>query len=313
MLISLPSTWEYKNLPMRTTIIEFLLRFAASGLLPATWFIKNRPAPSDLSAKTGPLHLEIVSHCWNYSPMLRYQLSALVQYPPQQCHVVMTVFYSAEDKATSTLLAQYQTVNVDRVTWNFQCLSTPALLRRAIGRNKAAKATQADWIWFTDCDVLFYDKALDTLTERLQGKQALLVYPQVLLSTPLLAASDAMLTTQPLSEQNDPLTPPAIDYTQFTPRTFDRATGPIQIMHGDAARQCGYCDDLTTYQTPREHWAKTYEDRAFRWLLGTQGEALDIPNIYWIRHQEKGRYRQNSGVSRLRKLNRTLKSKWLDR
>jgi hypothetical protein len=290
------------------SVQEFLLRFAASGLIPATWFIKNRPKPSELAVKTGQLHLEIVSHCWNYANMLTYQLASLAKYPPQKLNVTMTVFYSAEDSATVALLNQFKKLRVENVNWNFQCLTTPELLRRAIGRNKAAKASQADWVWFTDCDVLFYENALDTLSDRLQAKQSLLVYPHTLLATPLLESADPMLQVEA-----EKITKLDIDREKFSPRKFDRATGPIQIMHGDAARLCGYCADLKVYQTPRNHWAKTYEDRAFRWLLGTQGEPLQIPNIYWIRHQEKGRYRKDSGFTGLRKLNRKLKSTLLNR
>ena len=46
---------------------------------------------------------------------------------------------------------------------------------------------------------------------------------------------------------------------------------------------------------------KTYEDRAFRWLIGTHGTPLDIPNVCQIRHIVKGRYNKNSFFTRVRK------------
>ena len=80
-----------------------------------------------------------------------------------------------------------------------------------------------------------------------------------------------------------------------------KAKGPHQITHGDIARACGYCDAIKHYQTPAERWMKTYEDRAFRWLIGTHGTPLDIPNVCQIRHIVKGRYKKDSLFTRLRK------------
>ena len=48
-------------------------------------------------------------------------------------------------------------------------------------------------------------------------------------------------------------------------------------------------------------WMKTYEDRAFRWLIGTHGTPLDIPNVCQIRHIVKGRYKTDSWWTKVRK------------
>lgn len=285
------------------TLLELLIRFAASGLVPASVFFEQ-PRPDLLQRKTGRLHLQIVSHCWQYTHLLAYQLNSLVAYPPQTLNLTFTVFYAREDEATRQLLEAFSQRSVPGVIWDFQVLETPQLMRRAIGRNKAAKSTQADWIWFTDCDVLFYESALDTLGQVLQGRQDVLVYPQTLLATSLLSDDDPLLSQQ---EQFK------LDRTAFSERHFDRATGPIQIMHADAARQFGYCEQLSVYQEPKQRWVKTYEDRAFRWLLGSQGLPVDVPNLYWIRHQEKGRYRGDDWFSRIRKWIRKQKSAHLNR
>ena len=79
-----------------------------------------------------------------------------------------------------------------------------------------------------------------------------------------------------------------------------KAKGPYQIMHGDVARACGYCEDIGLYQKPSERWRKTYEDRAFRWLIGSQGTALDVPGACQIRHVAKGRYKKDTFMSRVR-------------
>ena len=75
-----------------------------------------------------------------------------------------------------------------------------------------------------------------------------------------------------------------VDTSQFNEHKLSRATGPFQITHGDVARACGYCDVINYYQKPAAHWCKAYEDKAFRWLLGTDGTPLDIEGAYRIRH-----------------------------
>jgi hypothetical protein len=99
-----------------------------------------------------------------------------------------------------------------------------------------------------------------------------------------------------------------IDDIHFRPREPGRATGPLQITHGDVARACGYCEQLAVYQKPVAHFAKAHEDRAFRWLLRTQGEPVDVPGVYRIRHLSKGRYQGSRGSNFVRTLIRRIQS-----
>lgn len=281
-------------------IVGRFLRFAAGGWVPPSWFAPSFPSESERAAKTGALKLEIVSHCWNYAHFLVYQLSSLVQFPPTKAAVVMTVYYCDEDARTVALLRFFAQQSVPGVTWNWCPLPRQALFRRAIGRNHAALATQADWIWFTDCDLMFREGCLDGLVEQLQGRRDALVYPAVERCTSLLSNEDPMLAVDAASLQIRD-----VDASQFTEHRRTRATGPLQITHGDVARAIGYCRDLNYYQRPSNTWCKAYEDRAFRWLLKTQGTPLPIPGVYRIRHVFKGRYTGgvlNTGVrSRLRR------------
>lgn len=281
---------------MSSAVRELLLRVAASGFAPARFFLPSLPDRDALAARTGPLKLEIVSHCWNYSHLLAYQLSSLVNHPPSSGSARMTVFYSPEDRRTAALLEFFATFQVPGVSWNWQPLEKSRLFRRAIGRNRAARATDADWIWFTDCDVIFHRGCLDALIDQLQGRRDLLVYPRQEHCTPLLPETHPMLTAAAADEPRLV----EIDPSQFTPRTRSRATGPMQITHGDVARAVGYCESLPVYHEPTDRWRKSYEDRAFRWLLRTPGAALDVPGVYRIRHASKGRYRVGHPTARIR-------------
>lgn len=284
-------------------LVGRFLRLAAGGWVPARWFLPALPAPEARAAKTGPLNIEIVSHCWNYAHFLVYQLSSLVKFPPTQAQVTMTVYYCEEDTRTRALLDFFGAIEVPGVTWSWRALARPSLFRRAIGRNQAALQTPADWIWFTDCDLMFREGCIDGLEQVLQGRTDTLVYPEVERCTSLLADEDPMLKVdlQHLQVVD-------VDTHQFEEFRRTRATGPLQITHGDVARACGYCDSLPYYQQPSETWCKAYEDRAFRWLLRTQGTPLPIPGVYRIRHVFKGRYTGGAVNSTIRTKLRKMQS-----
>ena len=272
-------------------------RLAASGLLPASWFWKVDPAKVVRARKTGKLSLEIVSHCWRYGHFLTYQLSSLVNHPTDKLEITMTVFHVPEDQVVTRVLDFFGAMNVPGVTWNWQPLEKARLFRRSIGRNLAAKSTHADWIWFTDADILFHERCLDTLAEQLQGRDDALVFPKIGLGTALLPDDHEILE----KGRRGPaiLELPIEDFTPYG-GIRDKAKGPHQITHGDIARACGYCETIGLYQRPADRWRKTYEDRGFRWLIGTHGTPLDIPGVCQIRHIAKGRYRKDSAISRFR-------------
>ena len=269
-------------------------RAAASGWLSARWFSRDLPPPEARESRCGRLSIEIVSHCWNYAHLLVYQLSSLVNYPPRDVDVTMTVCHSPEDLRSCELLAYFGAIGVPGVRWNWQAMPRQQLFRRAIGRNRAALASAADWVWFTDCDLMFREGCLDTLAAQLQGRRDALIYPRVERRTELLSEDD------PLLSQEAPVVVDIKDEGSFKSYAPGRATGPLQITHGDVARALGYCNPIAFYQQPAERWCKAYEDRAHRWLLQTQGTPVDIPGVYRIRHAAKGRYVSDTLITRLR-------------
>lgn len=277
------------------------LRLAAGGWVPASWFRGPMPEPPapEAERKAAPgdkPSIEIVSHCWQYAHFLAYQLSSLTLYPPRNCNVTMTVYYNGEDERTRALLNFFAQKWVPGVTWNWRELPKESLFRRAIGRNEAALNSEADWVWFTDCDLLFREGCLDTLAEALQGRRDALVFPATERITTLLEDDDPLLSNFDPQE----LRVMDIDDQLFVEQKRDRATGPLQIARGDLVRALGYCNCLSYYQKPSPKWCKAHEDRAFRWLLETQGTPLDIPGVYRIRHASKGRYTGSKLSTRIR-------------
>lgn len=287
---------EKRTYPQRwyDPLLGYFFRFVASGYLPASWFRDTLPEPETRKAVHGKPCLEIVSHCWQYSNMLAYQLSSFVNHPPTKLSAVITVFYAEEDLKTKSLLEFIGQQDVPNIEWNWQVLPKEKLFRRGIGRNMAARSTKADWLWFTDCDIIFHANCLDSLANALQGRTDTLLFPREERTTPMLASSDPMLQKGSKPQLVD------ISADQFSLHSRKVAKGAFQIVHGDVARAIGYCEGLSLYQTPSEHWCKCYEDRAFRWLIGSHGVPVDIDGVYQIRHIHKGRYKEGSQWSKVR-------------
>lgn len=285
-------------------LVDVFYRVASGGWVPARWFLPHLPKPEERAARTGRLHVEIVSHCWNYAHFLAYQLSSLVNHPPRDLDVTMTVYYSDVDDRTVAMLDFFAKQKVPGLTWNWRAVAPPVLFRRAIGRNHAALNSTADWVWFTDCDLMFRNRCLDTLATVLQGRRDALVFPRTENVTGLLPDDHPLFATK--------LETPRlveVDESDFFESSRGRATGPLQIAHGDVCRACGYCNSLNYYQKPSATWRKAREDRAFRWLLRSQGVPLDIPGVYRLRHVSKGRYTGRKFDSGVRTLVRKFASR----
>jgi hypothetical protein len=288
----------------RSALARLAYRLATNLYVPPFWL----PTPPPRTGRSGRLKLEIVTHCWNYSHLLAYQLSSLVLHPPRKPDVRVTVFHCEEDADTSALLDFFARQPVPNLQWNWQALPRQALMRRCIGRNLAALSTTADWVWFTDCDLVFHQGCVDALAALLDKRSDALVYPREERCTALLGADDPALTRDAHQPQLI-----SIDTSRFTSRFRSRATGPLQITHGDVARAMGYCDALPCFLEPAQQWQKAHEDRLFRWLLRTPGTPLEVPGVYRIRHAEKGRYTGKRWSNQLRGAIRRLKSLPQDR
>lgn len=212
----------------------------------------------------------------------------------------MTVFYTNEDVATKTLLSKFADLRVKNIQWNWQPLPKKQLLRRHIGRNLAALNTSSDWIWFTDCDVLFHESCLDSVGTHLNTTNDILIYPAYENVTSLLPDK------HPLLNPNIDKAPIKINIADFRKRKLNRATGPYQIVNAEVTREQGYCNHLFLNKKKTHDWVKTYEDTLFRWSLNTKGIAVSIPGVYRIRHQEKGRYQKLSKIRRFFRKNQDL-------
>ena len=268
--------------------------------LPARLF--GPPAPAVTAPVAArPVRLEIVAHCWRYAHMLRFQLSSLALHPPTRLALAYTLYHAEDDAETAALAARFGAREVPGVEWRWRPVPRERLLRRAIGRNEAALASAADWLWFADCDLIFHAGCLDSLAPALESSREPLLYPADESITALLADDHPLLAGGRAWRGGDGGRDLVdIDPALFAPNRIEKAKGAFQIVRGDVARAVGYCRDLALYQRPTDRWRKTYEDTAFRRLLGTEGVPVAIDALYRIRHREKGRYGDAPGAGPLR-------------
>ncbi len=235
--------------------------------------------------------IEVVTHCQSierpyYEALLTYQLSSFVLHPPTKCKLVVTVCCCPEDKATEKVLDFF----FDKVNLNVIRLTPGRLGRRAIGRNIAAKTTDADIVWFTDVDYIFYKWCLDSLASLELDKVAALFYPNKS-NIHAKAGMEAIQKVQGVPRIVD------IQPHNFVARTHYKAIGGVQIVEGDFARRYGYCDKSVACQTPTPDgtFASCICDLHFRGIcrmLGGQA-GLDIKGIYRMWHPRR-RYKDES-------------------
>jgi hypothetical protein len=231
------------------------------------------------------MKIEIVTHCWRYSTLLTYQLSSLVLYPPRHATVLATVFFTESDRATCEVLRHFsQSDKPANVTIRGWDLPREQLLRRAIGRNMAALATAADWVWFADCDYCFGENALDTLGDLLSQSGEDLVFPRFVWSNRSEEAGD-----ETIDRARGGVCIVGIDPRNFVAMPLNRAIGGVQIVRGEIARAQGYRTSNRRQQKPALRWMRTFEDVQFRRCLGTEGTPIDLPNVFRILHSRHGR------------------------
>lgn len=197
----------------------------------------------------------------------------------------MTVFLTEEDERTCSVVEHFGSIAMPAgVTVRPWHLPKEKLMRREIGRNLAALATDADWVWFTDCDHLFGDGALDGLKQKVNSVDGPLVFPKWVQKTRTHELRD-----DAVERADGAPRVLRIDPGDFAASSNRRAIGGIQIARGDVVREKGYLKDSRIQSWTAERWQRCRGDIWFRRNLGGPGIPVDISNVYRIRHSRQGR------------------------
>ena len=242
------------------------------------------------------MKIEVVSHCWLYWRCLSLQLSSFFSDPPEEVDLSVTVFYSEEDEKTVARLADIAgsaSLSSANVELNLIPLETQYLMRRAIGRNIAAKQTSADWVWFIDCDYLVTGKAMDRLGYLLSEKfsESGMVFPRY-----------AKATSQPVGDEIIFDVPEEWDGWHLVDKSkydvtkgYGAAIGGVQIVDAKICHEQGYLADHPKWHRPADTWQRTYEDPHFRKrCVGHRGQVIKdaqfCDGVLRTRHTRRGRF-----------------------
>lgn len=237
------------------------------------------------------LAVQTVAHAFNYERCLTFHLSALYLHPPQTCRVTATIFHAppADDAPTSAILAYFAALPPPaNVTLDFRELPPAQLCRRAIGRNLAARATAADFVLFSDVDYLFGENAIDCAAQAMQAACASgpkVMHVRELRSSIDHPAGDAELARVDLDrlELVEPLP------ERYTTSGLHTAIGGSQYIPGDLARAKGYLPEGHRFLREADGWKRTFCDRAARGWWEAPVVAINVPNVWRIRHGKRGR------------------------
>ncbi len=236
------------------------------------------------------MKLEIITHCWRYSRVLNYHLSSFVIHPPAPVEVSLTLFYDPADVGTVQVLEYFQKHHANQIPITPCPLPLPTLLRRVIGRNIASRATDADFVWYADCDEIFGENCLRTLSNLAPDFDDNMIYfPGIIQinKTHELGDEYARRARVPSIYTVNP--------KDFMDERMKKAIGGIQIVTGDTARKRGYIDDPHFQQDVIRialKWGMVYEDPEYRGKYGLncgRGTPISLPNLFRIRQLVHGR------------------------
>jgi len=248
--------------------------------------------------------LEIVTHCYSAEPvpiyhlLLRLQLNSLfscksdwnsVKTEFRRPRVVVTICYAEEDWRTIPVIRAAGSLSSSWIEINPIPLPKEELFRRAIGRNKAALATEADAVWFTDCDHMM---RVSTIQEILRLAKEIspadgpqMIHPQYVQINKKHSLGDKLIREDfSWGEMKIPT-------ADFQTRRERKAIGGLQIVSGDWARKHGYLNG-TDWVKPRpdaEHFLSCKGDVPYRREICGGSVAKDIPGIFRVRHSHAGR------------------------
>ena len=237
--------------------------------------------------------IEIVTHAYSialpqYAVLLQAQLSSLVTHRPADVDVRITIAIHDDDVAVVDVLKKFPNELAFGV---FDVMRCPKrlLFRRCIGRNAVALQTNADLVWFADCDYWFGPGCLDALwaawvaLERTPG----MIWPLHVHQHRDHATGDAWWSSH-VNTQPGILTINENDFVQVPMR---KAIGGVQIVGGDFAREHGYLNGQEKWQRPvlgDKPFPDFRDDVRYRKYCAAHGGVVGVatPNLYRLRHSQ---------------------------
>lgn len=232
------------------------------------------------------MKIELISHCYavdlpQYARHLVYQLSSLHLYPPDGHEVSAVICTSKDDYETLAVVEWFQ--ENPKLDVEAMVLEKSELARRAIGRNRAALLTEADFVWFADCDQAYRDNVLGKVCDMEWADGVVMYYPTV------IHIHKDHRTGDEYAQQVTDIGLYDINKADFIPKRYRKAVGGVQIVKGEFAREHGYLNHSDKWQRPadRRPFSKNcFDDVVYRKWANKLGEirGTDLEGMYRLRH-----------------------------
>lgn len=235
--------------------------------------------------------IEIVTHVYagtlpQYAVFLRAHLSSIVL-DGDDAEVRVTVCYTKQDTKVVEVLDEFEPLLVDRL--KRLELEPGHLFRRCIGRNKAARRTEADLVWFCDVDHVFGPGCLSGLWDvwrYWKGDLPVMFWPGEILIHRDHAVGDAYWKAHVASTGVI-----SIDPRDFALKRYHKAIGGVQIVDGAFCRLMGYLNNHRKWLSPvsgDKPFPDFRDDVVARKIYQAAGSVvkIEIPNLYRLRHTE---------------------------
>ena len=229
--------------------------------------------------------IEIVTHAYaeempHFASALVHQLSSILLHPSKCCKVAVSLCSTLNDRRID-LVSRYFLTQQKELDLGIYDMSADELGRRSIGRNRVAKDTDADIVWFADVDQVFRDGIFDRLAEMEWPADASMIYPRMIKIHKDHATGDKLLCGMKEPKLVD------IDPEDFIDKRYRKAIGGVQIVQGDFARQHGYLNGDEKWQRSTDKpFGDFRDDVAYRSFCLQHGPivGVDLPGMFRLRH-----------------------------
>ena len=231
------------------------------------------------------MKLEVAIHCHNYQHRLSWMLSSILQQQGDKPDIVVSISYlpKSGDPNTEEVIKFFREKGLNIIAVE---LEDGQQQNRAIPRNIRAKETEADWILFADCDMVYDKLFFEDVKKQLESDR----YKD---ETKVIGADRHSLDIPfciKFFEEDKNQYPCEIENVSEVVSKW-----PVQWVHGrkiaagnfQLARVEAIKEKGGIYSgRRRDYWRRTKSDRQFRTHMGGRVPMAVLPQ-YHLNHDRK--------------------------
>ena len=239
----------------------------------------------DLSNRT--VNIEICIHCFRYQRRLSWMLSSILQQTGDVPNILVNISHTDDDGTPTTeevcnfFRAKGLNIKETKVTME-------EVPNRAIARNKQATETTADFILFSDSDIVYDPLFFDDLQKKLKTE---LKDIKVVMGADRHSLQDKFCIDYFSNDQK--IYPCVIETVSEVVKTWpvkrttgkDTVAGYFQLINTTILREI--CGGLVTGKA-KDYWRNTKGDRSLRIRVGGRYGIKNTCGLYHLNHDRLG-------------------------